>query len=138
MDLDVERDPDPIDIAFLEERIRGEASKIMELGDEAELAIFVRENGSIIAGVSGWTWGDCCELTSLWVDPRYRTHWLGPRLLAAAEAEAAARGCTQTVHFTFDFQARRLYEWAGYDLVGRVEDFPSGADVLWYRKRLGS
>ena len=33
-----------------------------------------------------------------------------------------------------DFQARRLYEWAGYELVGRVpEDFPSGADVLWYR-----
>ena len=59
-----------------------------------------------------------------------------PRLLAAAEAEAAARGCTQTVHFTYDFQARRLYEWAGYELVGRVEDFPSGANVLWYRKRL--
>ena len=40
------------------------------------------------------------------------------------------------MHFTFDFQARRLYEWAGYELVGRVEGFPSGADALWYRKRL--
>ena len=104
--------------------------------DEVDLAIFVREEGRIVAGVSGWTWGDCCELTSLWVDPTLRGRWLGPRLLAAAEAEAAARGCTQTVHFTFDFQARRLYEWAGYELVGRVEGFPSGADALWYRKRL--
>ena len=34
------------------------------------------------------------------------------------------------------FQARRLYERNGYELVGRVEDFPSGTDVLWYRKRL--
>ncbi len=34
------------------------------------------------------------------------------------------------------FQARPLYEWAGYELVGRVEDFPSGADALWYRKCL--
>lgn len=108
----------------------------MGLGDEAELAIFVREAGRIVAGVSGWTWGDGCELQSLWVEPNLRGRWLGPRLVAAAEAEAAARGCTQTIHFTYDFQARRLYEWAGYERVGRVEDFPSGADALWYRKRL--
>jgi hypothetical protein len=31
---------------------------------------------------------------------------------------------------------RALYERNGYELVGRVEDFPSGTDVLWYRKRL--
>src|SRR5262245_46110367 len=138
MNLQVELEPDPADVGFLEDRIRREASTAMALGDETELAIFVRERGRIIAGVSGWTWGDCCELTSLWVDPIYRTRWLGPRLLAAAEAEAAARGCTQTVHFTYDFQARHLYEWTGYELIGRVEDFPSGADVLWYRKSLNS
>ena len=136
MEFQVEDEPDPLDIAFLETEIRREASAAMGLGDEAELAIFVREAGRIVAGVSGWTWGDCCELQSLWVEPGSRGRWLGPRLLAAAEAEAAARGCTQTVHFTYDFQARRLYEYAGYELVGRVEDFPSGANVLWYRKRL--
>ena len=70
------------------------------------------------------------------MDPSLRGRWLGPRLLAAAEAEAAARGCTQTVHFTYGFQARHFYEWAGYELVGRVEDFPSGTDVRWYRKSL--
>ena len=68
--------------------------------------------------------------------PSLRGRGLATRLLAAAEAEAAARGCTQTVHFTYDFQARALYEQNGYELVGRVEDFPSGTDVLWYRKRL--
>ena len=31
---------------------------------------------------------------------------------------------------------RALYERNGYELVGRVENFPSGTDVLWYRKRL--
>jgi GNAT superfamily N-acetyltransferase len=136
VELRVEDDPDPLDIGFLEAQIRREASATMGLGDEAELAIFVREGGRIVAGISGWTWGDGCELQSLWVHPNLRGRWLGPRLLAAAEAEAAARGCTQTVHFTYDFQARRLYEWAGYELVGRVDDFPSGANVLLYRKRL--
>jgi GNAT superfamily N-acetyltransferase len=132
----VENDPDPRDLEFLETQIRREASTAMGLGDEAELAIFVREAGRIVAGISGWTWGDCCELQSLWVEPSLRGRWLGTRLIAAAEAEAAARGCSQTVHFTYAFQAGRLYERSGYELVGRVEGFPSGTDVLWYRKRL--
>jgi GNAT superfamily N-acetyltransferase len=132
----VESDPDPRDLEFLETQIRREASTAMGLGDEAELAIFVRDAGRIVAGISGWTWGDCCELQSLWVEPSLRGRWLGTRLIAAAEDAAAARGCSQTVHFTYGFQAGRLYERSGYELVGRVEDFPSGTDVLWYRKRL--
>ena len=136
VEFHVEDDPDPFDIQFLETQIRREASAAIGLGDEVELAIFVRDAGTVVAGISGWTWGDCCELQSLWVEPSLRGRGLATRLIAAAEAEAAARGCTQTVHFTYDFQARRLYERAGYELVGRVEDFPTGTDVLWYRKRL--
>jgi len=109
----------------------------MGLGEETELAIFVRDGGRIVAGISGWTWGDCCELQSLWVDPGLRGSGLGTRLIAAAEAEAAARGCSQTVHFTWSFQAGSLYERCGYELVARVDGFPSGTDVLWYRKSLG-
>ena len=136
MEFHLEDHPDPLDIEFLETQIRSEASAAMELGDEAELAIFVRDAGRIVAGISGWTWGDCCELQSLWVEPSLRGRWLGTRLIAAAEAEAVARGCSQTVHFTYAFQAGRLYERSGYELVGRVESFPTGTDVLWYRKHL--
>src|SRR6478609_8385468 len=132
----VEDQPDPHDLEFLENRIRDESSAAMGLGDEVELAIFVREAGEIVAGISGWTWGDCCELQSLWVHPRLRGRGLATRLIAAAEAEAADRGCAQTVHLTYDFQARALYEQNGYELIGRVEGFPSGTDLLWYRKRL--
>lgn len=136
MGFRVEVDPAPEDIEYLETQIRREAAAAMGLGDEVELAIMVREAGEIVAGISGWTWGDCCELQSLWVAPSHRGRWLGPRLLAAAEEEASARGCTQTVHLTYGFQARRLYEWFGYELVGQVEDFPTGTDALWFRKRL--
>jgi GNAT superfamily N-acetyltransferase len=136
MELHVEDHPDPLDVELLEEHIRSEASTVKGLGDEVELAIFVRNAGTIVAGISGWTWGDCCELQSLWVAPRLRGRGLATRLIAAAEAEAATRGCSQTVHFTYDFQAQALYERNGYELVGRVQDFPSGTDALWYRKRL--
>lgn len=136
VEFSVENNPDARDLDFLETQIRREASIAMGLGDEAELAIFVRDAGRIVAGISGWSWGDCCELQSLWVEPSLRGRWLGTRLIAAAEAEAAARGCSQTVHFTYAFQAGRLYERSGYELVGRVESFPTGTDVLWYRKHL--
>jgi GNAT superfamily N-acetyltransferase len=134
--FEIEDDPDPLDIEFLEIQIRREASAVMGLGDEVELAIFVRDAGAIVAGISGWTWGNCCELQSLWVQASLRGRGLATQLIAAAESEAAARGCSQTVHFTYDFQARDLYERNGYELMGKVENFPSGTDVLWYRKHL--
>ena len=136
MELHVEDQPDPLDVELLEAHIRFEAATATGLGDEVELAIFVREEGTIVAGICGWTWGDCCELQSLWVAPNLRGRGLATRLIAAAEAEAATRGCTQTVHFTYDFQAQALYEQSGYEIVGRVKDFPSGTDALWFRKRL--
>jgi GNAT superfamily N-acetyltransferase len=136
MEFHVEEHPDPVDIAVLEEHIRFDAETAMGLGPEVELAIFVREEGVVVAGIAGWTWGDCCELQSLWVAPHLRGRGVATRLIAAAEAEAARRGCSQTVHFTYDFQARALYEQTGYELIGRVPEFPSGTDALWYRKRL--
>jgi len=42
----------------------------VRLGDEVELAIFVRDAGRVVAGIGGWTWGDCRELHSLSVSPR--------------------------------------------------------------------
>jgi GNAT superfamily N-acetyltransferase len=136
VELGVEDAPDPLDVEFLETEIRREASAATGLGDEVELAIFVREAGAVVAGISGWTWGDCCELQSLWVAPALRGRGLATQLIAAAEAEGAARGCTQTIHLTYDFQARALYERNGYELVAAVENFPSGTDVLWFRKSL--
>ncbi len=136
MDFEVEIHPDPLDLEVLETHIRREASIAMGLGEEVDLAIFVRDGGKVVAGIAGWTWGDCCELQSLWVQPDLRGRGLATQLLLAAEAEAAARGCSQTVHFTYGFQARALYEQNGYEVMGRVDEFPSGTDTFWYRKRL--
>jgi hypothetical protein len=52
VEFQVENDPDPLDLDFLERQIRREASAAMGLGDEVELAIFVREAGAIVAGIS--------------------------------------------------------------------------------------
>ena len=99
LEFELEDDPDPCEIEFLEMQIRREASAAMGLGDEVELATFVRDGDTVLAGISGWTWGDCCELQSLWVTPSLRGRGLATRLIAAAESEAAARGCSARSRF---------------------------------------
>ena len=46
MEFHVESDPDPLELEFLERQIRREASAATGLGEEVELAIFVRDAGS--------------------------------------------------------------------------------------------
>jgi GNAT superfamily N-acetyltransferase len=136
MDLSVEDNPDPFVAARLDAQVRRETVAASGHGEDIELAVIAREGDVVRAGVYGWTWGGCCELESLWVDPSLRRQGLGSRLLAAAEAAALARGCRQVVVFTYEIQAPGFYERHGYDLVGRVDDYPVGAAALWFRKRL--
>jgi GNAT superfamily N-acetyltransferase len=142
MGLTVEEDPDPMDVALLERRVAEETARNTGRVDdvESQLAIFVRsDDGSIVAGVYGWTWGGCAELQHLWVDATLRGRGLGTRLLDAAEGEAARRGCGQIVLLTHAANAGAAGErWTrrGYELVGRVDDYPMGDAALWFRKAL--
>jgi GNAT superfamily N-acetyltransferase len=142
MDLVVEDDPDPADVELLERRVAAETARSTGRTDdpESQLAIFVRDDdGTIVAGIYGWTWGGCAELQHLWVDETRRGHGLGGRLIDAAEAEAKRRGCLQVVLFTHAANAGTGGDrWIrrGYTLVGRVDDYPIGDAALWFRKPL--
>jgi GNAT superfamily N-acetyltransferase len=132
-------DPTPDEVQYLEDRIYQFNSAVTGITDGQWLAIFVRdENGRIVAGVCGNTWGGSCELRQLWVAEAQRHGGLGTRLLLAAEREALRRGCRQIVLMTFSFQAPAFYARHGFEVVAAIEDHPRGHRNLLMRKQLTS
>ena len=68
-----EHEPDPLDLAFLEERLAEAAVSAAGVGDEQEFAVIVRDGGRIVAGASGAMWGGGCQLHVVWVTRRCGT-----------------------------------------------------------------
>lgn len=136
MELRVEPDLDPRTAAALVEEVRREAVLRSGHDDEQDLAVPARDGGAVCGGVVGWTWGGCCEVEALWVDPALRGRGLGSRLLGAAEEEALSRGCRQVVVLTHGMQAPAFYKRHGYRLAGEIADYPCGSTALWFCKGL--
>jgi len=87
--LVVEDEPDPRDLAVLEDELAAAAVAAVGAGDEEEFGIFVRDDaGRIVAGASGSIWGGCCQIHAVWVDGPQRGHGLATELMAEAEAAA--------------------------------------------------
>lgn len=84
------------------------------------------DQGRIIGGAVGRTWGGACELQQLWVHPAWRGQGVGSALVRRFEARAIERGCTLACLDTFSFQAPRLYRALGYAAVLENAAFPHG------------
>ena len=92
----------------------------------------------LVGGLVGDTYWGWLEIQDLWLEDNLRRQGLGRRLVAMAEAEAVARGCSRSWLRTFSFQARGFYEKLGYRVVGQLDDYPPGQAFYWMRKDLSS
>lgn len=96
-------------------------------------------DGELVAGLSGWTWGEAAGIAMTWVHEERRGQALGTRLLAEFEAEARRRGAVRVFVTSFTFQAPGFYERHGYTEIFRWEGVPvAGQDDVHLRKELTS
>jgi GNAT superfamily N-acetyltransferase len=136
--LQLETEPKPGDIHLLEQRLYEFNVQTTGIADGKWLASFLRDGeGMVLGGVFGWTWGASCYVRYLFVPAEMRNRGHGRGLMAIVEAEAAARGCTQIVLETHDFQAPQFYCKLGFEITGRVANYPFGHQYLTLVKRLG-
>ena len=106
--------------------------------DYRPLAVLLTAEGAVIGGLSGRTTLGLLFVDTFFVPERLRGSGIGARVLAMAEAEARARGCTAATLFTIEFQAPGFYQKQGYRVVGRIEVDPPGASRYCLSKRLVS
>ena len=95
------------------------------LDDQREFTVKVEgDDGQLLAGLSGWTWGTCAGIAMVWVREDARGSGWGARLLGAAEQEARRHGCRRLTVSSFTFQAPGFYERYGFVETGRTEGLP--------------
>jgi GNAT superfamily N-acetyltransferase len=136
-DLHLDPNPTPAEARDLEERI--DAFNIERTGIPfgGHLSCVWRDGGgAVVAGITGYVWGECCHVQFLWVHEARRGEGLGTRLLAWAEDEAARRGCRQIVLETYSFQAPGFYRTAGYDVMGTVPGHPAPPHEHFFLRKL--
>ena len=99
------------------------------------LAIFLRNEAQIVAGLAGETYCGWLFVKHLWVSEGLRGRGVGRELMARAEALARERGCHSAYLDTFSFQAPGFYEKLGYQEFGRLA-YPPDHHKHFMRKRL--
>jgi len=96
------------------------------LADVRPLGTFASDSqGRTIGGAVGRTWGRCCELQQLWVEPGHRRSGIASRLLRQFEARAGGRGCNVFYLTTLSFQAPGFYQKHGYATLGEIRGYPN-------------
>jgi GNAT superfamily N-acetyltransferase len=92
--------------------------------------------GEWVGGLTGYIWAGWLHVNLLWVTERLRGQNQGSRLMDKAEALAIEHGATAATLETFSFQAPGFYSKRGYQVFGRLDDYPTGHTKFFLRKTL--
>ena len=136
MRIEVTDAPRPEDETFVIEQTRAYNRRFTER-DVRTLCVFARAaDGTLVGGLSGMTYWQYLEVSYLWVSEEHRRAGYARQLMAAAESEARARGCRQSLVDTFSFQALGFYQRIGYREFGRLHGFAGKYDRHFLHKDL--
>ncbi|HYZ34282.1 MAG TPA: GNAT family N-acetyltransferase [Crenalkalicoccus sp.] len=101
----------------------------------APLAVFLRQEGRVLGGLAGETYAGWLFIRYLYLPEPLRRAGIGRAVIAAAERQAARRGCHSACVDTFSFQAPGFYAKQGYVEFGRLP-YPPRGERIFLRKAL--
>jgi GNAT superfamily N-acetyltransferase len=92
--------------------------------------------GEVCGGVLAYSHGVWLDVEFVWVAEQLRRRGHGTRMLAAAEAEARARGCRRAYLDTGASPAAGFFLARGYQTCGELADYRNGRPRYWMHKVL--
>jgi ribosomal protein S18 acetylase RimI-like enzyme len=96
----------------------------------------IKNGNEIVGGILAEIYWGILSIEILWVDEKYRNMGYASALLADVENTAKEKNCKIAHLYTYDFQAKGLYEKRGYTVFGVLEDCPEGHNCYYMSKKL--
>ncbi len=137
MKVEVIESPDQSIADFFEKRIEEFNLARWEVTEKKPIAVKVTDDdGELVAGAAGKTFGLWLLLDNLWVAESNRGQDLGSKILVALENAAKVRGCQFVLLDTLNFQARPFYEKHGYSVQWTQKNYPRDGMKFFMVKEL--
>lgn len=136
MDFEVKADPTGDELAPVLNGLAHFNEQHVGPASRASLAVLVKADGKVCAGLVGYTAWGWLHIEKIWVDQQLRGHGIASKLLASAEAEASTRSCHSAWLDTLNPDALRLYKDVGFTVFGELPDFIAGRTRYFMKKVL--
>lgn len=132
--ISIDDDPSPDDRRAVAAAINAFHDRTVPHASQRFAVVARDPSGRLVAAVIGLVYWDWLLVEACWVDDGERGRGLGGLLLAGAERHAVELGCRNAWLDTF--QALGFYRRAGYEVFGRLDDYPPGQTRWFLRKSL--
>ena len=115
------------DVEALHEALYEFNREVTGYRDGRSLSCFLRDDdGNLVAGIDGFTWGGYAQVDVLWVHESLRGQGSGQRLLEAAEAEATSAAVARSCSTRTSSKRPACTAELGYEERGDAVDAPIG------------
>ena len=139
MNIEVIENPEAELIALLDKKIADFNWAHWEVSERKAIAVKISDdNGQVIAGAAGRTFGDWLMINTLWVSETLRGQNVGSKILQQIELAAQARGCNKALLDTLNFQAKPFYEKHGYQVQWTQQGYPKTGCRYYMMKQLNA
>lgn len=101
-----------------------------------DINLYLKEGERTIGAILCDTFNYCIYIEIMWIDKDYRGKGLGKVLISKAEQVAKDNGCIFSHTCTLSYQAPEFYKACGYEVFGKLDDYPNGIVQYFLKKKL--